>query len=146
MPQLSLIQRVARVALVGVAAIAATGCFVNVTHVSNPERYFAEARRGAQEVAGRRGPASKLHIVAYDADDHKLVRVSLPIDWLDHVDGGGFDIDLGDFDGFCDRGDDCRDARRKLRKLRGRDLRRLPLGPLVEVNEDGGERVYVYLR
>jgi hypothetical protein len=145
MPQTSFLQRVALTGLVCLVAIANTGCLVNVTTVSDPDRYFEEARRGAEAVAGRRGPAQKLHIVAYDADERKLVRLSLPIDWIDRV-ADGVDIDLDDFDGFCDSGDECRDARRKLRKLRGRDLRRLPLGPLVEVNDDGGERVYIYLR
>lgn len=138
-----------RLAITCTLAFATVGCLVNVTHVSNPDRYFEEARRSAQAVAGQRGPARELRVLVYDADERKLVRVELPLGLVRRLaDHGEFDWDF-DFDDHdvCSSGSrGCAEARRKLRKFRGRDLEKLPLGPLVEVTEDDGERVFVYLR
>ena len=136
-----------RFAIAFTLAMTSVGCLVNVTHVSNPDRYFEDAMRSAKAVAGREGPARELHVLVYDADERKLVRVDLPLGLVgkltkDH----DFDWDLDDHD-FCESSrHGCSEARRKLRKFRGRDLEKLPLGPLVEVNDDDGERVFVYLR
>jgi hypothetical protein len=138
-----------RLAIMSALAISSIGCLVNITHVSNPDRYFAEARRNAMAVAGERGPAREIRLLVYDAEERKLVRVELPLGLVRRLaDRSDFDWDF-DFDhhDFCrssSRG--CSEARRKLRKFRGRDLEKLPLGPLVEVEEDDGERVFVYLR
>jgi len=135
-----------RFAMVGLVGLLTSGCLVNVTTVSNPDRYFEEARRNAASVAGRPGPAKELRVLVYDADERKLVRVEVPLGLVrrlaDHeFDGDDFDLD------FCHTGGrGCDEARRKLRKFRGSDLEKLPLGLLVEVNEDDGERVFVYLR
>jgi hypothetical protein len=124
-----------------------TGCLVNVTRCSDPDPYFKEALRSANAVAGKSGPADRLHVVAYDSDERKLVRVSLPLNWIGRFGDLNVDLDLDDFNGICDRDSDaCRDARRKLRRFRSSDLGRLPLGPIVEVNDEDGERVLVYLR
>lgn len=136
-----------RLALISTLAVASVGCLVNVTHVSNPDRYFDEARRSANAVAGQEGPAKELRVLVYDADDRKLVRVEVPLGLVRRLAAGSeFDWDFGDHD-FC-RSDSrgCSEARRKLRKFRGKDLDKLPLGALVEVSEDDGERVFVYLR
>lgn len=136
-----------RLAITLSLALAGAGCFVNVTHVENPDRYFDEARRLAGEVAGKEGPARELRVLVYDPDDRKLVRVELPLGLVRRLSRDAeFDWDFDDHD-FCrssSRG--CSEARRKLRKFRGRDLDKLPLGTLVEVTEDDGERVLVYLR
>jgi hypothetical protein len=138
-----------RLAIAAVVTLTGAGCLVNVTHVSNPDRYFEEARRNAREVSGLNGPARELRVLVYDANERKLVRVEVPLSLVRRLsdnDGFDWDFDLDDHD-FCHSGSrGCAEARRKLRKFRGRDLEKLPLGPLVEVNEDDGERVFVYLR
>ncbi len=136
-----------RLAITAALAFTTFGCLVNVTHVSNPDRYFEEARRSAGAVAGRPGPAKELRVLLYDADERKLVRVEVPLGLvLKLAENEEFDWDFDDHD-FCHSGSrGCSEARRKLRKFRGRDLEKLPLGPLVEVTEDDGERVFVYLR
>ncbi len=136
-----------RLAIAAALAFTTVGCLVNITHVSNPDRYFDEARRSANAVAGREGPAKELRVLVYDANERKLVRVELPLSLVRRLsDNQDFDWDFDDHD-FCHSGSrGCADARRKLRKFRGRDLEKLPLGPLVEVTEEDGERVFVYLR
>lgn len=138
-----------RLAITFSLALASVGCFVNVTHVSNPDRYFDEARRLAGEVAGKDGPARELRVLVYDPGDRKLVRVEVPLGLVRRLSRDAefdWDFDFDDHD-FCRSGSrGCSEARRKLRKFRGRDLDKLPLGPLVEVTEDDGERVLVYLR
>lgn len=139
-----------RLAITAALAFSTVGCLVNVTHVSDPDRYFDEARRSARAVEGRKGPAHELRVLVYDPSERKLVRVELPLGMVKRLAADGdFDWDLN-FDGdrdICDsRHDGCSEARRKLRKYRGRDIETLPLGPLVEVTEDDGERVFVYLR
>ena len=137
-----------RFAILGMLALATSGCLVNISHVSNPDRYFEEARRNAAAVAGRPGPAKELRVLVYDADERKLVRVEIPLGLVLRLAESEFDddFDLDDMD-FCHSGGrGCDEARRKLRKFRGKDLEKLPLGLLVEVNEDDGERVFVYLR
>ncbi len=136
-----------RLAIIAALAFTTSGCLLNVTHVSNPDRYFDEARRSANAVAGQEGPARELRVLVYDANERKLVRVEVPLSLVRRLaDNEDFDWDLDDHD-LCHSGSrGCADARRKLRKFRGRDLEKLPLGPLVEVTEDDGERVFVYLR
>ncbi len=130
-------------------AFTTSGCLVNITHVSNPDRYFDEAMRNARAVAGQQGPARELRVLVYDADERKLVRIELPLGLVRRLTRDSefdWDFDFGDHD-FCHSGSrGCSEARRKLRKFRGKDLEKLPLGPLVEVTEDDGERVFVYLR
>jgi hypothetical protein len=134
-----------RLATIGLLGVLTSGCLVNISTVSNPERYFEEARRNAASVAGRPGPAKELRVLVYDADERKLVRVELPLTLVRRIADHEFDDDF-DLD-FCHTGGrGCDEARRKLRKFRGSDLEKLPLGLLVEVNEDDGERVFVYLR
>ncbi len=136
-----------RLAITAALAFTTVGCLVNVTHVSNPDRYFEEARRSANAVAGQQGPARELRVLVYDADERKLVRVELPLGLVRKLtENEEWDFDFDDHD-FCHSGSrGCSEARRRLRKFRGKDLEKLPLGPLVEVTEDDGERVFVYLR
>lgn len=136
-----------RLAIIATMAAASTGCLVNVTHVSNPDRFFDAAMRSASAVAGREGPARELHVLVFDADEHKLVRVDLPLGLVsrlarDH----DFDWDFDDFDVCRSSRHGCSEAKHRLRRFSGRDLEKLPLGPLVEVTDDDGERVFVYLR
>mgnify|MGYP007062863275 CR=1 FL=1 len=136
-----------RFVVIAALAFASVGCLVNVTRVSNPDRYFDEAMRNAQAVAGKRGPARELHVLVYDADERKLVRVDLPLGLVQRLTrDADFDWDFDDFDICHSSGHGCSEARHRLRKFTGKDLEKLPLGPLVEVSDDDGERVFVYLR
>jgi hypothetical protein len=137
-----------RLTVILAAAVTSAGCLVNISHVSNPDRYFEEAMRSARAVAGQDGPARELRVLVYDADERKLVRVEIPLGLVKRLTRDAeFDWDLGFDDDVCGSSHPgCSEARRRLRKFSGRDLEKLPLGPLVEVTEDDGERVFVYLR
>ncbi len=129
-------RRLGRVAmLVAVAALAA-GCLVDVSHVSDPGHVFAAARHQAEAARGSEGPPETLNILAFDPDDEELVRVRVPIEML--CDNGDLDVELD------------RKTRERIRRHAGRDLRLGDLaeagrGILVEVNDDDGERVLIWL-
>jgi hypothetical protein len=136
-----------RLAIASFLAFSTSACLVNVSHTSNPDRYFDEAMKAARAVAGEEGPAKELRVLVYDADDRKLVRVEIPLGLVRRLAADGdFDWDLDDHDICRSGGRGCSEMKRKLRRFRGKDLDKLPLGPLVEVTEDDGERVFVYLR
>jgi hypothetical protein len=120
---------------VAVAALLATGCLVHVEKVADPGPAFAEARRQAARVEGRSGPADHLKVLVYDRADGELVRVSIPMGLVEHM--GDEEIDL-DLDG------DTEELVRK--RLRFSDLENAPLGPLVEVDEEDGDQVLVWLQ
>jgi len=131
-----------RMAVAGLVALLGTGCFVDVTHVSDPEPAFRKARAEAESMAGRKGPARSVQVLVYDPDERELVRVSVPM-WLAHrieKESNWDEVDLDSAEG----GD------RALRALRGRisfkDLERTGLGTLIEVEEKDGEQVMVWLR
>lgn len=131
--------RALAVALFG--GLLGTGCFVSVTHVSNPSAAFAEARAEAARYAGRPGPARSLQVLVYDPGDRELVRVSLPM-WVVRKLEHEADWDEEDWD---DQGGDK--VRHALRgRLSLRDLEKSALGTLVEVEEEDGEQVLVWLR
>lgn len=112
-------------------------CFVGVEveEVSDPGPAFAEARREAARVAGREGPAGSLNVLVYDRGDGQLVRASLPM-WLVHkASEEEIDLDLGP------------EAQERVKAhLRLSDLKEAPLGPLVEVEEEDGDQVLVWLK
>jgi hypothetical protein len=130
-----------RLLAVLLGGLLATGCFVSVTHVSNPARAFDEARAEAARVQGRLGPARSLQVLVYDPGDRELVRVSLPM-WivrkLDH------EVDWDDDEWDDNGGDKVRNALRGRISLR--DLEKAALGTLIEVEEEDGEQVLVWLR
>ncbi len=116
------------------AALATAGCLVETREVRDPRSAFDDARGAAARVQGRHGPARRLNVLAYDPGDHELTRVSLPL-WLAKkaVRKGELDWDTQGEAG-----------ERALTYLRGRDLDKLLLGTLVEI-EDDGERVLIWL-
>jgi hypothetical protein len=130
-----------RLLAVLLGGLLATGCFVSVTHVANPARAFDEARAEAARVQGRQGPARSLQVLVYDPGDRELVRVSLPM-WivrkLDH------EVDWDDDEWDENGGDKVRHALRGRISLR--DLEKSALGTLIEVEEEDGEQVLVWLR
>ena len=118
-----------------------SGCLVEIDKVADPRASFAEAHREAARFQGRPGPAHQVNVLVYDQGEGQLVRVTVPM-WLarkiaHHEDGA--DFDLG--------GDEGALAGRKVKQhVRFEDLEKAGPGILVEVEEDGGDRVLVWLK
>jgi hypothetical protein len=119
------------------AAAVTMGCFVHVDHVSDPRAAFSKARAEVEGLQGRSGRPHELNVLAFDHDDRELVRVSVPL-WLVHK------IDKGEID-FDDHGHDDT-ARIVKRHVRLKDLEKAGIGILVEVEEEDGDQVLVWLR
>lgn len=130
-------RRLVSVLAVGVLAVSSAACLVETREVADPRPAFAEARRDATRVQGRKGPARHLNLLAYDPADRELTRVSLPM-WLAKKVSNESRVDIQDLDLDDEVG------RRLARRLEGRKLEDLPLGLLVEA-EDDGEIVLVWL-
>ena len=122
--------------LVALAATAlSAGCFVDIEEVSDPGPAFAKARAEAARVEGRPGPPDSLEILVYDRGESQLVRVSLPMWVIEKMGDEEIDIDLDD------------DTAERVRShLKVSDLEEAPLGPLVEVDEEDGDQVLVWLK
>ena len=76
-----------------------------------------------------------MEILVYDRRDQQLVRVSLPMWVVEKMDDEEIDIDLDD------------DAVKSVRShLKLSELETAPLGPLVEVEEEDGDQVLVWLK
>ena len=115
-----------------------TGCLVEIKTVSDPGPELDRARADATEVASRPGPAKSLQVVAWQRDERKLVKASLPL-WLVHKVADGHDeFELGDE--VSDEVEGC------LRKVRLQDLEKVGRGALVEVEDEDGTQVLVWLR
>lgn len=128
------------------AAIAAgalsSGCLVQIEHVRDPRPHFEAARREAARLQGRRGPAKELNVLVYDASEQKLVRVSLPM-WLARKIESRVDWDNDD----ARDSDDKRRVERSVRRhVNLKEIEKAGLGLLVEVEDDDGEQVLVWLR
>jgi hypothetical protein len=119
----------------------AAGCLVHIDHVSDPTVAFKEARQEAAKQQGRSGPAHSLNILAYDASDHELVRIRLPM-WLVRKIDEDEQI-LGDWD--LDDDHTLRLEGVIEDHLSLEDLEHAGLGVLLEVEEDDGERVLIWL-
>lgn len=130
--------------LAGAAAVLlaelTSGCLVEIDRVADPGAAFAQARREAARFQGRPGPAHHVNVLVYDHDDGQLVRVCVPM-WLARKiarhEGGDLDVDLG--------GEE-RAERKVKRHVRLEDIEKAGLGILVEVEEDAGDRVLVWLK
>jgi hypothetical protein len=136
-----------RPGLLGVvlAASCAAGCLIQIDHCTNPAAAFREARLEAQRHEGRSGRAGQVNILVFDPSEEKLIRVSVPI-WLAKK---AYHVAEGDEDGFeIDFGGEGEEqmARQLRRRVRFEDLERAGPGVLVEVDEDDGEQVLVWLR
>lgn len=122
------------------AVVAATlllgGCFVEIHRVDDPRPAFARARDEAARLQGRPGPAHRVNVLVYDDSDRKLVRVSVPL-WL---------VRKIERDGEIDLGEEAEGIAEEVRPhLRLKDIEKAGLGILVEVEEDGGDQVLVWL-
>jgi len=121
-----------------VAAVLAAGCLVEVEKVDNPRAAFATARAEAAHVQGRPGKPGHLEVLVYDRAEGQLVRASLPM-WLVHKADDGDELDL-DFD-------EGGEAAKKVRdRLSLKDIEKAGRGILVEVEEEDGDQVLVWLR
>jgi hypothetical protein len=130
-----------RASLAGIVAagVLATGCLVEIDNVSDPQAAFARARADAAQVQGRPGRPGHLEVLVYDRAEEELVRASLPM-WLVRKidDGDEIDLDFGDEGGKA--------AERVRSRLRLKDIEQAGRGILVEVEEEGGDQVLVWLR
>lgn len=135
------LRRAAGVLAAAVLASAQAACLVDITHVADPSRAFERARDEASRFQGRGGHVSRLNVLAWDPSDREMVRVSVPLWMLRHVE---HDIDWDDV-GVGD-GRDHERWRRRMGKLRLEDLERAGPGILMEVMEDEGDRVLIWLR
>jgi len=133
--------RFARCLLAVALGLVAAGCLVQIETVRDPRPHFERARLEAERFQGRPGPAHELNVLVYDADDRKLVRVQIPM-WLARKIAKKADWDEER------RGDDDEErAKRAVRRhVDLRDIEKAGLGILVEVVEDSGEQVLVWLR
>lgn len=129
-----------RASLAGIlaAAVLAAGCLVEIEKADNPRAAFAKARSEAAHAQGRPGKPGHLEVLVYDRAEGQLVRASLPM-WLVREIDDHDDIDL-DFD----EGGEA--ARRVKSRLRLEDIEKAGRGILVEVEEEDGDRVLVWLR
>jgi hypothetical protein len=125
-----------RKAAVAALAVLLGGCFVEIHRVSDPRPDFARARDEASRLQGRPGPAHRVNVLVYDESDRKLVRVSLPL-WL---------VRKIEKNGEIDFGEEAEGLAEGVRpRFRLKDIEKAGLGVLVEVEEDGGDQVLVWL-
>lgn len=124
-----------------VLALLGAGCLVQIDHVGDPRPAFDQARAEARRYQGRRGPAHQLNVLVYDVREQKLVRVRVPM-WLAKKVAAKVDWDEVDLDS-----EDADQVKRVLKRhLSPGELDRAGLGVLVEVEDDDGEQVLVWLR
>ena len=130
-----------RATLAGIltAAVLATGCLVEVEKVSDPRAAFVRARADAAHVQGRPGSPGHLEVLVFDRNEGQLVRASLPM-WLVRQidDSDGLDLDLGE--------EEAEAAERVRSRLRLKDIEQAGRGILLEVEEESGDQVLVWLR
>ena len=133
----ALTRRVRPTPLLALAALLTSGCLVDIRHdVADPQGAFRKARAEAARVQGQPGSPGQLNVLVYDRDERELVSVSAPL-WLARKVGG---IALAD-EKNDDEGADL--ARRCLAK---ENLAKAGRGVLVEVEEDEGDQVLVWLK
>jgi hypothetical protein len=124
----------ARLALL---ALFTSGCLVDIHHdVSEPGPAFRKALEEAAQVQGQPGAPHHLNVLVYDRDARQLVGVSTPL-WLARKVGALALSDEKDNDAGLAL------ARRCLVK---ENLAKAGRGVLVEVEEDEGDQVLVWLK
>jgi len=124
-----------RLAAIVMAAVLGAGCLVNIEKTADPGPAFAKARAEAARVQGRPGPAGHVHVLVWDRAEGQLVQVSLPM-WIVRKAAKDGDLDLDDASGTAG----------KVRPhLKLDEIQKAPLGTLVEVEEEDGAQVLVWL-
>jgi hypothetical protein len=119
-------------ALVVLASLLAGGCLVEINHTDDPGPVFAQARAEADRLQGKSGHPHRVNVLVFDKGERKLVHACVPL-WLARKLAKDGEVDLGDMDEHVGR------------RIRLRDLEEAGLGVLVEVEEDEGDRVLVWL-
>jgi hypothetical protein len=116
-------------------AVGGCGCLVSVRHdVDDPAPQFARALAEAARVQGTGKPGS-LNVLVYDPAERELVSVNAPL-WLVRQAGS---LALR-------REDDDEGTRFARLCLKPENLEKAGRGVVVEVDEEGGDRVLVWLR
>jgi hypothetical protein len=123
---------------VTVLALGQIACFVAIDHVRDPAAAFRKARAEAERDQGRPGRAHRINVLAFDAGEGTLVRVSLPL-WLARKVEGH--IDLGDEGGRAME----RSVGHLARRIHVQDLAAAGRGLIADVEDDDGQ-VLVWLR
>ena len=136
-------RRLVTVLSLALLAVLETGCLVSIDHDDDPRAAFDAARREASRYAGKRGPAHHVNVLVWDGNDHEMVRVSVPMWLAKKIENASADWDE-DADGDGDREREV--ARRVRRHVTLKELEKAGLGVLVEVEEEEGDRVLVWLR
>jgi hypothetical protein len=122
-----------------VLALVQAACLVEIREVRDPGPAFREARAQAERDQRRPGKAHRLNVLAYDSEEGRLVKVSLPI-WLARKIEGH--IDFGDEGG---RAMERSVGPRLARRIRLQDLAAAGRGLIADVEDDDGQ-VLVWLR
>ncbi|HET7291383.1 MAG TPA: hypothetical protein VFM88_03065 [Vicinamibacteria bacterium] len=111
-------------------AVALEACFVDTRTTNDAAAAFAKARAEAAEVQGKPGRPGKLKALVFEPEKRELTEISVPM-WLWRK--VGKDVDFGD-------GAEMAEA------LRPDALDRAGRGLLLEVVEEDGGQVLVWLR
>jgi len=125
--------------VIAVLALVQGACTVAIHQVRDPGPAFREARAQAERDQRRPGRAHRLNVLAFDPEEGKLVRVSLPI-WLARKIEGH--VDLGDEGG---RAMERSVGRSLARRIHVQDLAAAGRGLIADVEDDDGQ-VLVWLR
>ena len=134
-------RRLVTVLALALAAVLETGCLVSIDHVDDPAAAFAAAKREAERFAGKKGPAHHVNVLVWDRNDREMVKVSVPM-WLARK----FENAHAEWQEDDSDDPESRVARRVKRHVSLKDLEKAGLGVLVEVEEDEGDRVLIWLR
>jgi len=145
-------RRASGILAVVLGAFMGAACFVEINHVADPTDAFRQARTEAERLQGRPGPAHDVNVLVYDRDERQLVRVSVPLWLVRKLDHHG-DLDFDDDDDHDHDGhhegrhhDDEHWKQTVRRHINLKDLEKAGLGVLVEVDEEAGDKVLVWLR
>lgn len=128
-----------RLAGILAAPLVAAGCLVEIEKVSDPRAAFAAARSEAARVQGQPGPPGHLEVLVYDRGDGQMIRASLPLSLVRQIKAGD-DLDIDLDEGSSEAAEKVR------RRLRLEELEKAGRGVLVEVEEEDGDQVLVWLR
>ena len=122
-----------------ILALVQAACLVEIREVHDAGPAFREAREQAERDQRRPGRAHRINVLAFDADEGRLVRVSMPIWLASKIEGH---VDLGD---EGDRALERSVGPQLARRIRVKDLAAAGRGLIADVEDDDGQ-VLVWLR
>jgi hypothetical protein len=122
--------------------LAMSGCMSIevIDNVKNPGAYFRDAQREIARLQGprwRRKSPEQIHILVYDKDERKIVKIKTSVGLVDQCSDLGYWIDEGkdEFD---------LEIRYDFDRRKFRNLRHKRPGLLTEIN-DRGNRILIWL-